>query len=397
MPRRVFQGSTLAVLGILLAFPVRNADAIPVFARRYKVSCQLCHNVIPALTAFGETFAGNGFRMAPREESPGLLVTGDSALSLLEQFPLAARLDAYVQGFANGNAVTDFETPYGLKILSSGAISKSISYYFYAFLFERGEVGGVEDAFLYVDDIKGAKLDLAVGQFQISDPIFKRELRLEFEDYAVYRARVGDSPVDLTYDRGIMAIADIAGFTVTGEIVNGNGKGEALPNRRFDGDGGKDVLLHVSRDVTEGLRLGAFGYYGRARSGGFRNETSMFGADGTVTHGALEFNVQYIHREDDRPTFALSEPRAKLDGGFGELLVRPPGSPWYGFALYNLVSTNRPLLDVRLGGPANVDRYEAVSAGVGRLIQRNLRVTTELTYDIELEEGRWTLGFVTAF
>jgi hypothetical protein len=24
-------------------------------------------------------------------------------------------------------------------------------------------------------------------------------------------------------------------------------------------------------------------------------------------------------------------------------------------------------------------------------------VTTELTYDIELEEGRWTLGFVTAF
>ncbi len=396
MPRRSLHAVTTA-LGLLLVLPTGSAQAIPAFARRYKVSCSLCHNVIPALNDFGENFAGNGFRLAPREESPGILDTGDGMLSLLDQFPLAARLDAYVQGYANGNAVTDFETPYGLKILSSGAISKSLSYYFYAFLFERGEVGGVEDAFLYVDDIGGAKIDVAVGQFQMSDPLFKRELRLEFEDYAVYRAQVGDAPADLTYDRGIMAMADVAGFTITGEIVNGNGKGAALPNRRFDSDGGKDVLVHITRDITDGVRLGAFGYYGRARSSGIRNETSMFGADGTLSHGALEFNVQYIHREDDHPTFALSEPRAKLDGGFGELLVRPPDSPWYGFALYNVVSTNRPLLDVRLGGPSNVDRYESVSVGVGRLLQRNLRVTTELTYDIELEEGRWTLGFVSAF
>ncbi len=397
MACRQLQRAVPMAFAVLLMIPSGDAQAIPSFARRYKVSCQLCHNVIPALTDFGEQFAGNGFRMAPRETTPKTQETGDELLSLLERLPLAARLDAYVQGFANGNAVTDFETPYGLKILSSGAISKSISYYFYAFLFERGEVGGVEDAFLYLDDVGGAKFDVALGQFQVSDPMFKRELRLEFEDYAVYRARLGDSPVDLTYDRGVMAIADLAGFTLTGELFNGNGKGEALANRRFDGDGGKDVLLHVTRDVAEGVRLGAFGYYGRATSDGIRNETSMVGADGTLSHGALEFNVQYIHREDDRPTFAIGEPRAKLDGGFGEVLVRPAGSRWYGFALYNLVTTNRPVLNVRLGGPPNVDRYETLSAGVGRLIQRNLRVTTELTYDIEQEEGRWTLGFVTAF
>ena len=397
MECRHIQRAALTVLAVLLVTPSGEARAIPSFARRYGVSCQLCHNVIPALSDFGEQFAGNGFRMASRETTPKTQETGDELLSLLERLPLAARLDAYVQGFANGNAVTDFETPYGLKILSSGAISKSISYYFYAFLFERGEVGGVEDAFLYLDDVAGAKFDVALGQFQVSDPMFKRELRLEFEDYAVYRARLGDSPVDLTYDRGVMAIADVAGFTLTGEVFNGNGKGEALANRRFDGDGGKDVLLHVTRDVAAGVRLGAFGYYGRATSGGIRNETSMVGADGTLSHGALEFNVQYIHREDDRPTFAIGEPRAKLDGGFGEILIRPAGSRWYGFALYNLVTTNRPVLNVRLGGSPNVDRYETLSAGVGRLIQRNLRVMTELTYDIEQEEGRWTLGFVTAF
>ena len=36
------------------------------------------------------------------------------------------------------NAFTDFETPYALKLLSSAPISRTISYYFYTFLFERG-------------------------------------------------------------------------------------------------------------------------------------------------------------------------------------------------------------------------------------------------------------------
>jgi hypothetical protein len=70
---------------------------------------------------------------------------------------------------------------------------------------------------------------------------------------------------------------------------------------------------------------------------------------------------------------------------------------WYGFGLYNLVKADRPIMDVRLGGPPAIRRYESVSLGIGRLLQRNLRVTAEGTYDLEMEAGRWTLGFVSAF
>ena len=63
---------------------------------------------------------------------------------------------------------------------------------------EQPEPRGLADAFL----VGGVPVDLQVGQFQISDPLFKRELRLSFEDYAVYRARIGAVPTDLTYDRG---------------------------------------------------------------------------------------------------------------------------------------------------------------------------------------------------
>ena len=388
--------SLLLVLVLALALPPR-ADAIPAFARRYKVTCRLCHDPVPVLTEFGDQFAANGYRFAPGDVGGDTLTTGDPLLTLMSDLGLAFRLDAYVQEYTDGNAVTDFETPYGLKILSSGPLSGSISYYFYAFLFERGEVGGVEDALLIFNDIADRPVDLSVGQFQVSDPLFKRELRLEYEDYAIYRARMGDSPVDLTYDRGILASADVAGFGVSAQALNGNGRGAAQENRRFDNDFGKNFALRVSRDIVSGLRLGGFGYFGGTTLDEVRNRTTIWGVDGTLGRGPFELNLQYLHRDDDRPDFVVGGPATDLDGGFAELLVRPAGSRWHGFALYNLVTADAPLLSMRLGETAPLSRYETVSGGVGYLLRRNLRVTGEATHDLEAGGMRWTLGFVSAF
>ena len=392
---RLACGMLLALAGLSLA-PL-DATGIPAFARRYKVTCALCHNPMPTLTEFGERFAANGFRMASGEAMPDSVAANDPLLSLPDKLPLAVRLDLYAQAYANGKAATDFQSPYGLKLMSGGAISKKFSYYFYTFLAERGEVAGIEDAFIHINDIGNQPFDLALGQYQVSDPLFKRELRLEFEDYAVYRARVGDVPVDLTYDRGLMAAAEVAGFTLTGEILNGNGIGPAQPDRRFDNDAAKNVFLHATRDLIRGVRLGLFGYTGRSSVSGLRNQTRMIGADATLSRGILELNGQYVHRTDSRPTYTQGEPEVVLDGGFGELVVRPPGGRWYGFGLYNLVTTDQPLLNVRLGGPAGVRRHETISAGVGRLERRNFRWTAEAGYDTQQEVWRLTFGFVTAF
>jgi hypothetical protein len=374
-----------------------GASAMPAFARRYNMSCQICHNPFPKLTAFGEDFAANGYRLAGSEEPRDTVATGDPLLALMKDIPLAIRLDLYAQGYADGKAATDFQTPYGLKLLSGGPISKKISYFFYTFLVERGDLGGVEDAFLHFNDLGGAPLDLIVGQFQVSDPIFKRELRLEFEDYAIYRARLGAVPVDLTYDRGLMASVDVAGFTMTGEIVNGSGIGSAQANRRFDIDTDKNFMLHLTRDLGGALRLGGLGYYGRSFANVVPNRTTMIGADATVTLGILELNGQFVHRHDDEPTFTAGEPGVNTDGGFGELILRPVNSRFYGYSLYNYMTASRPLLDVREGGPGNVSRYQTVAGGLGYLAQRNFRVMSEIAYDLEQDSGRLTLGLNAAF
>lgn len=113
----------VTVAGLVMPGP---AAAIPAFARKYKVSCALCHNPIPKLTAFGEQFAANGFRFASNEAPRDTINTGDPLLQLANQFPLAMRLEAYAQWYLGGLAATDSETPYGLKIMSSGTTSKTM-------------------------------------------------------------------------------------------------------------------------------------------------------------------------------------------------------------------------------------------------------------------------------
>lgn len=386
----------IAAVLVFIALPT-DAFGIPAFARRYKASCLMCHDPVPKLNAFGDTFAGNGFRMAAGEEPRDTIGTGDPLLALAANVPLAVRVDAYMQAFSKGNASTDFETPYIIKVLASGPISRSISYYMYINLLERGEFGGFEDAILIFNDIGGAPIDLNVGQFQVSDPLFKRELRLMFEDYIVYRANIGDEPANLTYDRGLLASADVLGFTLTGQLLNGNGIDAAESDRRFDDNSFKNLAGHITRDLTGFLRLGVFGYFGQSDSDGQENEVSMIGGDGTLSLGIVEVNGQYLHREDTNPTFTADGRLVKSDGGFAEVVVRPAGSRFHGFGLYNLMTATAPVLNPRVGTAANVSKYESLSGGVGYLLMRNLRMTGEMTWDTQLEQARWTLGFVSAF
>ncbi|TFG46240.1 MAG: hypothetical protein E4H41_02790, partial [Gemmatimonadales bacterium] len=292
----------LLSLGLTSLVPM-DASAIPAFARKYRVSCQLCHNPFPALTAFGDQFAGNGFRMAFDEEPRDTIATGDDLLTLPASLPLAIRLDAYAQLYANGKAATDFQMPWNLKVLSGGTLGKKLSYYIYFLLAERGEVAGVEDAFIYWNDIGGAPVDLAVGQFQVSDPIFKRELRLEVLDYAIYKVVVGLQPANLTYDRGFMASADLAGFTITGTLINGDGIPAINPAFKYDNDANKNLFGHITRDLGSHARLGVMGYTGRQNGDyyGFpdqSNDISMWGVDGTFGAGMFQLNLQYVARTD---------------------------------------------------------------------------------------------------
>lgn len=393
----------LAVATLLLLSLVPAAHSIPAFARRYGISCQQCHRPIPKLSAFGEMFAGHGFRMVAGEPPADTVDTGDALLALPKQLPLALRVDGHVRLDADeDHSATDLASPFVIKILSSASLSPSLSYYFYFLMNERGEVAGAEDAFLLWNDVAGRPVDVALGQFQVSDPMFKRELRLSFEDYIVYRTDVGDQPANLTYDRGVMAMVDVAGATATLELLNGNGLAHANAERRYDNDALKNVFAHVTRDVVPGLRLGALGYAGWQDVDGVaaedtRNTFWMAGGDATLALGPLEVNGQYVRRVDDRPTFTPGEPESRVDGGFVEAIWNPEGSRAYALAIWNRVVGSAPVLDFGQGAGLGQRIHESAALGGGYAVQRNLRVSAEAGWDFRHERARATLGFTLGY
>lgn len=398
--------TTMAVAGslgvALLLAPAKEAEAIPSFARKYGVSCSLCHQPAPRLTPFGEDFAANGFQFALDEAPVDTLDVGDDELRLMRSIPLAMRLDAYVQGLTGSpGPAADLQAPWLIKLLSGGQIADRVSYYLYFFMSERGEVAGLEDAYVQFSDLAGTGVDLLVGQFQVSDPLFKRELRLEYEDYQAYRVRVGETRADLTYDRGILAAySPWEGGDLSLQVLNGRGLDEAGEGKVYDGDDWKNVAVRLSHDLGR-LRVGGFGYFGAESSDGLDSEIRIWGPDVTVAMTPrVELNAQFLRRTDEHPFFTgVTEPETEVDMGFAELVWSPQGvaGPWYFTALYNHVDADAPVFTIRQGEEGFLQRYRAGAVGANYMMARNLRLTGEVQYNLDREGFRFVAGFMSAF
>jgi hypothetical protein len=362
--------------------------AIPAFARKYNMTCKTCHAPFPKLKAYGEEFAGNGFVLKDQEAPRYFVETGDEKLSLIRDVPLAIRVEGHLTFNEEKSKKNDFKAPLAFKLLSGGAIYRNVSYYVY-YILEEGDAGKLEDAFLMFNNLFGTELDFFIGQFQVSDPLFKRELRLTRDDYAIYKVKVGSSNVNLTYDRGIILTYGFeTGTDLTFEVVNGNGIG-AIEDGNFDNDKHKNFMGRISQDVGGHLRIGGFGYLGKEEINDVVNDLWMVGPDATISIDPLELNVQYVERRDKDPFFFGSVAiEIKTRGAFAELIYMPNGdnSDWYAVGLYNWVESNIGTLDKK-----------SASFHLGYLLARNIRLVGEYTHDFTEKYGRFGLGFVSAF
>ena len=279
--------SLLFIMLLLLTLIPTKSGAMPVFARKYDMSCITCHAAFPKLNEFGEQFAADNMRLPNWKDTT--VSGGDDMLALPATVPLALRTQAYVQkreatsiiNVETGEEVsadTDIQSPYLIKLLSSAPLSDHITYYFYAIFAEKGGNGEVivEDAWFKHDDIFSTEIGMMLGQFQVSDLMFAREVRLTFQDYMVYRM------AGLTYDRGLLFDYAAGPVDLALGWVNGNGTEENFtinspgykrPDHLFDNNSDKAIFGRVGTDIA-GVGIGLFGY-----SGSQKNAEGIAGLD----------------------------------------------------------------------------------------------------------------------
>jgi hypothetical protein len=378
-----------AALGLLLA--PRDAAAIPAFARRYRVSCTTCHAPFPRLKAYGEEYAGRGFAMEPGQEPARATIdAGDDLLALPRELPLAVRFDAFAELASKRDPRLDLQTPSVFKALTGGQIADKVSYYAYFIIENGGEAMGLEDAWVQFSGIFGLPIDLVVGQFQICDPIVKRELRLTREDYEILRVRPGASAVDLTYDRGLaLAWHAPLGAEVIAMVTNGNGIGPGAAT--FDDDRYKTFSLRGAAPVGP-VRLGLFGSVGKARdaASGLVDTTLYWGPDVAVELGEhLAVSGQWLWRRDSNGSFdPASVGHLDTRGAWLEAVWLPGGPNG---------RTSLVLLGNKVISDDPAAERESAAVGGGFLWRRNVRLVAEARYDWRADEARLSLGTVLAF
>jgi hypothetical protein len=284
--------------------------------------------------------------------------------------------------------------------MSGGELSDKLSYYFYFLLNERGDIAGIEDAFLMYRDLFGSGISFYIGQFSASDPLFKNELRYTLEPYRIYGTSPGNSTADLKYDRGIILERDFkTGTTLLGQVLNGCGIGEADEGYLFDKDKYKNFMGKVAQSIGKNLSIGMFGYRGKEllsdpnmAFADIINDLYMFGPDISLNFSDMfVLNLQYLWRNDSQVFTSSGNVVSDVntDGGFAELIYSPSGdrSKWYLTGLVNLINSDQDDLD-----------YTSATLHAGYLLRRNVRLVTEFTQVIEpLTYWKVSAGFVSAF
>lgn len=268
----------LTSLLLLLTLGIPGANAIPVFAREYKMSCATCHAAFPKLNEFGKSFQASNYRLPNWKDNT--VVTGDDMLALAKTPPVAFRAQAFAQARdaeaidvtsgATTEVDSDFQAPYLIKLLSSAPLSDHISYYFYGIFAEKGGNGEtiVEDAWFSHDALFGTDIGLQLGQFQVSDLMFPRETRLTFQDFMAYRM------AGITYDRGVIFDTTAGPLDLAVGLVNGNGikenvtinsPGYQRSDHMFDNDTSKSVFGRIGTDIGP-VSAGLFGFSGKQKN-----------------------------------------------------------------------------------------------------------------------------------
>lgn len=250
--------SVLATLALLAPFAVHPApaSALPIFARRYGVSCQACHSIVPRLSAFGQAFKNSGYRWP-------------AALTPAPTLPVAVRVNL---------AYSSLPDPTGLpkaivdevEALSAGPLGKHFSYYAEQYLVDGGRPGKTRDAYLeYLSDPMqawkgtggvGVRWEALAGQFTLPLPVDPETMRPTENHYAVFDQIVGDNPFNFFDPRiGIDVGAVLRDAELRVLFIKGHDPQSGLPTAKPD-------TMFAARLGSDRLALFGYAYLGTRRS-----------------------------------------------------------------------------------------------------------------------------------
>ena len=285
-----------AVIGLAMYFVgLRDAQAVPSFARKYQTSCQTCHTVYPVLNPFGEAFRRDGYRFPSwngSEDSDAvkapMIALGQEEYEKTfpdsvwpDKIPEAVPLSVMVNGSlpvnmpgseakdAAGNVFTWSGIEAEFHLFGAGAFNDTLTYMTQLTLESNaGSPPGtfdIETAYLLWNDIVGPRhlLNLWVGRLwapQLTSFGLHSSYLNDTVMPAVSVAGLYNPSASLTLGQGHNDGAELNGIVAhrfdyaVGWVASSNATGLTLPNA-------EDVYAHIGVK-SGGVALDGEGKYG---------------------------------------------------------------------------------------------------------------------------------------
>ncbi len=429
----------------VVVFVVLSSDpgyAIPAFARKYKTSCQTCHNGFPKLNAFGEAFRRNGYQFPGGTDAeyikedpvslgsegnkkafpdaiwPGSL-PGSSPISLFLNGEIDYNPKADASMYPNGTPRWTFGgLGSSIEAVAAGTLGEDLSFWGHAILNSDGSLE-LNRMFLIFSNLIGSDMNfnLKVGVFEPGLFSFSTH-RAWLEGYWITTRPLSED----TLGMGWTLEETQKGIEVNG-ILNGRfgynlGIVESFGSTLLAVHSDKDYYAHVTYKVdglpldgvTEGgsaqnnaqpyidnsLTLGAYVYHGSASIGpDFAlqgNDFTMAGGDVNAYYDRFNLFGGVGIRHDEHPF--LDAPSVGLGANttvwFTELDV--DAFPWL-LPGIRYESWNSELPD-GLGGKSSFTDQEFVPGIVG-LIRPNVKVTLRTVIAKPHDADKFDIGQVS--
>jgi len=419
----------------VLATVTRDAEAIPAFARKYKTACITCHAIFPRLTALGEAFRLNGYKM------PG----GDELY--VKDPPMSLGAAAYKQVFPDAVWPSDIPgmPPLALRVVTSytantgGGVTPKTNFAIdEVSLLSAGSMGENMAFFVVIENHDTAfsqnvqKTTLGTGETVVTDVNGSLEPGTEFSAWLMWSSlfkktlgenhlnirfgTVGKQDLALPNNRIEGAISaqnylyateldiDAAGSASVGAELNGFGKHWRYNVGAMNGDGESNKKNYYA-DVS--FKIGGLGYDGSGgtttegglnttpagywrddsiRFGGFYYIThtgptgvkwDRVGADVRVSYKDLQVGVGYITGKNNDP--ATPEPEKK--------------NVWFAEAEYFVFPWMQPYLRYeQVTSNVSNEGKSRLVAGVGLLARANVKFTLEGTTYTKNEPAEASTG-----
>jgi len=290
-----------------LAFWAKDADAIPVFARKYGMSCNSCHTMFPKLSKMGVAFRERGFRFdagkddLDMQSGPGKNVdTGDEspAAVFASNFPFTLRTQVMYSGAGpitadDGNVVMP---GHRMGMLDGGLVQDPASGQWTS---NRkigfGELGlissGSYDNFGWWIDANQAGIGMAEGLYYFNDLLKVRFGRVQndvgYGMTMMSRRPLGFGAVDAAQMAGGTMLMMGDGISIHGTTNGDSGVGTLYTLSAFTygknaGQNNKTsnaVYGRLAQEIADNYIVGIYGY--RATNYG----SDAFGGENTMLMG----------------------------------------------------------------------------------------------------------------